>query len=79
MGISAGIGMVVVAHMQGLGSPYLLGFAVALAMVGSCIMSGLSGRPGAADTQAPGLRSGHGFEHREGPNKLNRVLSEVLL
>lgn len=43
VGISAGIGMVVVANMQGLSSPYMLGFAVVLAMVGSCIMSGLSG------------------------------------
>jgi len=43
VGISAGIGMIVVANMQGLESPYLLGFAVLLAMVGSCIMSGLSG------------------------------------
>jgi len=43
VGITAGIGMLVVANMQGLESPYMLAFAVLLAMVGSCVMSGLSG------------------------------------
>ena len=43
VGISAGIGMIVVANMQGLSSPYMLGFVVVLAMIGSCVMSGLSG------------------------------------
>src|SRR4029079_6906618 len=43
VGISAGIGMIVVANMQHLAHPLMLGFAVVLAMVGSCIMSGLSG------------------------------------
>ena len=43
VGVSAGIGMIIVANMQGLSSPYMLGFAVVLAMIGSCVMSGLSG------------------------------------
>ena len=43
VGISAGIVMRVVANLQGLESPMMLALAVLLAMVGSCVMSGLSG------------------------------------
>lgn len=43
VGITAGIGMIIVAGMQNVGSPVMLGVTVLLAMVGSCVMSGLSG------------------------------------
>jgi magnesium transporter len=43
VGITAGTGMYVVARMQGNESPLALAAIVALAMIGSCVVSGLSG------------------------------------
>lgn len=43
VGLTAGIGMIVYAKMQGEPHPYLLGLIVLLALTGSCIISGLSG------------------------------------
>jgi magnesium transporter len=43
VGITAGIGMFVVARAQGNPSALILSFVVVLAMIGSCVVSGLSG------------------------------------
>jgi magnesium transporter len=43
VGISAGIGMLVYAWLQGRPDAWLLGVVVWLAMIGSCIVSGISG------------------------------------
>jgi magnesium transporter len=43
VGITAGLGMVVVAFLQNNENALLLGFVVFLAMIGSCVVSGLSG------------------------------------
>jgi magnesium transporter len=43
VGITAGTGMYVVARMQGNGHALLLGLIVVIAMIGSCIISGISG------------------------------------
>ncbi len=43
VGITAGTGMYIVARMQGQASPLALGAIVALAMIGSCVVSGISG------------------------------------
>jgi magnesium transporter len=43
VGISAGLGMLVVASLQGNPAAKMLAFVVFLAMIGSCVVSGLSG------------------------------------
>lgn len=43
VGITAGLGMVVYASMQKQSHPWLMGFIVMIAMIGSCVISGLSG------------------------------------
>jgi magnesium transporter len=43
VGITAGIGMFIVASMQNNPNALALGFIVSLAMIGSCVVSGLSG------------------------------------
>jgi magnesium transporter len=43
VGVSAGLGMFVVASLQGHDSAPMLAFVVFLAMIGSCVVSGLSG------------------------------------
>lgn len=43
VGISAGVGMFVYARMHGSGSAFTLGIVVWMAMVASCVVSGLSG------------------------------------
>jgi magnesium transporter len=43
VGVTAGIGMYVVATLQGNAAPLWLAFVVVLAMTGSCVVSGLSG------------------------------------
>lgn len=43
VGVTAGVGMFVVARAQGNASAGALGFVVFLAMIGSCVVSGLSG------------------------------------
>lgn len=43
VGVTAGLGMLVVATLQGNDKAALLGFVVFLAMIGSCVVSGLSG------------------------------------
>jgi magnesium transporter len=43
VGITAGVGMYVVARAQGNPSALMLAFVVVLAMIGSCVVSGLSG------------------------------------
>ncbi|MCU0748830.1 MAG: magnesium transporter [Akkermansiaceae bacterium] len=43
VGITAGLGMVVYAMMQNQESPWLMGFIVMIAMIASCVISGLSG------------------------------------
>jgi len=43
VGLVAAIGMYVVASAQGAAHPFLLGFVVFLAMIGSCVASGVSG------------------------------------
>ncbi len=43
VGVTAGLGMYVVARMQGEANPLALAGIVALAMIGSCVVSGVSG------------------------------------
>lgn len=43
VGVTAGLGMYIFAGMQEATSPFLLGFVVFLAMIGSCTISGISG------------------------------------
>jgi len=43
VGITAGLGMVIYASMQKQEHPWLMGFIVMIAMIGSCVISGLSG------------------------------------
>jgi len=43
VGVTAGLGMYIFAGMQEATSPFLLGFVVFLAMIGSCTVSGISG------------------------------------
>jgi magnesium transporter len=43
VGITAGLGMYVVATLQSNEKAAMLGFVVFLAMIGSCVVSGLSG------------------------------------
>jgi magnesium transporter len=43
VGVTAGIGMFLVAHSQGNASAWLLGLVVMLAMIGSCMVSGIAG------------------------------------
>jgi magnesium transporter len=43
VGLTAGTGMFIVARMQGQEAPFALAAIVALAMIGSCVVSGISG------------------------------------
>lgn len=43
VGVTAALGMLVYAHVNGTGSPFYLAFVVLLAMLGSCVASGVAG------------------------------------
>ena len=63
VGIAAAVGMYITASGQSQEQPVMLAFVVFLAMIGSCMASGISGAHHPAHAQALRLRSGDRVEH----------------